>query len=215
MAKLTIKNLDHLGIIAGIVDELGIVDYLNQELGEDPKNKIKAGLVVKAMILNGLGFINSPLYLFSQFFEDKPLEHLLGEEIKASELNDDRLGRTLDLIFMADISRLFVGICLKAVDIFKRKQQSCHLDSSSLSVEGDYKLSVKREDQEESIIHITRGYSKDKRPDLKQFVLNMVCWQDGDIPAFLKLGDGNQSDKKEFAQLLVELKNNGILRDYI
>ena len=100
-----------------IVDELGIVDYLNQELGEDPKNKIKAGLVVKAMILNGLGFINSPLYLFSQFFEDKPLEHLLGEEIKASELNDDRLGRTLDLIFMADISRLFVGICLKAVDI--------------------------------------------------------------------------------------------------
>ena len=27
MAKLTIKNLDHLGIIAGIVDELGIVDY--------------------------------------------------------------------------------------------------------------------------------------------------------------------------------------------
>jgi hypothetical protein len=32
-----------------IVDELGIVDYLNQELGEDPKNKIKAGLVVKAM----------------------------------------------------------------------------------------------------------------------------------------------------------------------
>ena len=100
-----------------IVDELGIVDYLNQELGEDPKNKIKAGLVVKAMILNGLGFINSPLYLFSQFFEDKPLEHLLGEERKASELNDDRLGRTLDLIFMADISRLFVGICLKAVDI--------------------------------------------------------------------------------------------------
>ena len=53
----------------------------------------------------------------------------------------------------------------KPLYIFKRKKQSCHLDSSSLSVEGDYKLSVKREDQEESIIHITRGYSKDKRPD--------------------------------------------------
>ena len=98
------------------------------------------------------------------------------------------------------------SVVRKPLYIFKIKQQSCHLDSSSLSVEGDYKLSVKREDQEESIIHITRGYSKDKRPDLKQFVLNMVCWQDGDIPAFLKLGDGNQSDKKEFAQLLVEFK---------
>ncbi|WP_396888621.1 DUF4277 domain-containing protein [Microcystis aeruginosa] len=30
------------------------------------------------------------LYLFSQFFKDKPLEHLLGKGIKASDLHDDR-----------------------------------------------------------------------------------------------------------------------------
>jgi transposase len=162
--------------------------------------------VVKAMLLNGLGFINSPLYLFSKFFEDKPLEHLLGKGIKASDLNDDRLGRVLDLIYMADSNCLFVGICLKAVEIFKVRMQSCHLDSSSLSVEGEYKLSVGKEDKENKIIHITHGYSKDKRPDLKQFVLNMVCWGDGDIPAFLELGDGNQSDKKEFAELLIKFK---------
>ena len=107
MSQLTVKNLDHLGVIAGIVDELGIVDYLNEELGEDKKTKISAGLVVKAMILNGLGFINSPLYLFSRFFEDKPVEHLLGEGIKASDLNDDRLGRVLDLIFMVGIIAVF------------------------------------------------------------------------------------------------------------
>ena len=206
MSQLTVKNLDHLGVIAGIVDELGIVDYLNEELGEDKKTKISAGLVVKAMILNGLGFINSPLYLFSRFFEDKPVEHLLGEGIKASDLNDDRLGRVLDLIFMAGISRLFVGICLKVVEIFQIKMGSSHLDSTSLSLEGEYKSSVKREDEENPIIHITHGYSKDKRPDLKQFVLNMVCWDDGDIPAFLELGDGNQSDKKEFAKLLIKFK---------
>jgi len=34
MIQLTVKNLDHLGIIAAIVDELGIVDYINQQLGE-------------------------------------------------------------------------------------------------------------------------------------------------------------------------------------
>jgi transposase len=201
MTKLNVKNLDHLGIIAAIVDELGIVDYINEQLQENDRAKISAGLVVKAMILNGLGFIHSPLYLFSQFFEDKPLEHLLGKGIKASDLNDDRLGRVLDLIFMAGISRLFIGICLRAVEIFKIIMRSSHLDSSSLSVEGDYKLSVEREDDESQIIHITHGYSKDKRPDLKQFVLNLVCWGDGDIPAFLELGDGNQSDKKEFAEI--------------
>ena len=32
MTKLSVKNLDHLGIIAAIVDELGIVDYINEQL---------------------------------------------------------------------------------------------------------------------------------------------------------------------------------------
>ncbi|ARI82856.1 Similarity [Microcystis aeruginosa PCC 9432] len=34
MTQLTVKNPDHLGIIAAIIDELGIVDYMNQQLGE-------------------------------------------------------------------------------------------------------------------------------------------------------------------------------------
>jgi transposase len=62
------------------------VDYINEQLQENDRAKISAGLVVKAMILNGLGFIHSPLYLFSQFFEDKPLEHLLGKGVKPAFL---------------------------------------------------------------------------------------------------------------------------------
>jgi hypothetical protein len=54
MTKLSVKNLDHLGIIAAIVDELGIVDYINEQLQENDRAKISAGLVFKAMILNGL-----------------------------------------------------------------------------------------------------------------------------------------------------------------
>ena len=53
MTQLNVKNLDHLGIIAAIVDELGLVDYINEQLGENDRAKISAGLVVKAMILNG------------------------------------------------------------------------------------------------------------------------------------------------------------------
>ena len=37
------------------------------------------------MILNGLGFIHSPLYLFSQFFEDKPGTQITEEEKKKAE----------------------------------------------------------------------------------------------------------------------------------
>ena len=46
-----------------------------------------------AMILNGLGLVSAPLYLFSKFFEGKPTEHLIGKGIKPEHINDDRLGQ--------------------------------------------------------------------------------------------------------------------------
>lgn len=52
-------------------------------------------------------------------------------------------------------------------------------------------------------IRVTYGYSRDHRRDLKQFVMNLVCWGDGDLPAFLELADGNQSDKAHFAEVLL------------
>jgi transposase len=48
------------------------------------------------MILNGLGFVSAPLYLFGQFFQGKATEQLLGAGIKPEHLNDDRLGNVLD-----------------------------------------------------------------------------------------------------------------------
>jgi transposase len=93
------KNLDHLGIIAGIIDEIGIVEEINEIFCRDSREKINTGEVVKAIILNGLGFVSKPLYLFSQFFEDKAIEHLLGPGIKAEELNDDKIGRVMDKLY--------------------------------------------------------------------------------------------------------------------
>ncbi|MBD2364173.1 DUF4277 domain-containing protein [Anabaena minutissima FACHB-250] len=59
-----IKNLDHLGIVVGIIDDIGIVEKINELLGTDTREKVNAGEVVKAIILNGLGFVSKPLYLF-------------------------------------------------------------------------------------------------------------------------------------------------------
>jgi len=69
-----------------------VVDIINEHLGEDPREQISAGVAVKAMILNGLGFVSAPLYLFEQFFKGKATEHLLGPGVSSEQLNDDRLG---------------------------------------------------------------------------------------------------------------------------
>ena len=68
MAKqLTIKNLDHLGLIAGIIDDLNIENIVNSLIKTDIREKISAGTIVKAIVLNGLGYMSKPLYLFPEF----------------------------------------------------------------------------------------------------------------------------------------------------
>ena len=50
------------------------------------------------------------------------------------------------------------------------------------------------------------GYSRDHRPDLKQFMMNLICVGDGDIPMMMEVVSGNQADKAIFAGLLQEFK---------
>ena len=78
-SEISVETIDHLGIVAGLVDEIGIVEMLNKRLGIDPREKVSTGVIIKAMILNGLGFVSAPLYLFGQFFQGKAIETLLGE----------------------------------------------------------------------------------------------------------------------------------------
>lgn len=190
-----------------MVDELEIVEQINQHLGEDPREQISPGVAVKAMILNGLGLVSAPLYLFEQFFVGKATEHLLGEGVLAGHLNNDRLGRVLDALYLGGLSPLFLATCMTAARKFGVECKSAHFDSTSLAVEGEY---VSTPHSLEGIapvpITITYGYSRDRRPDLKQFVMNLVCWNDGDMPAFIELADGNQSDKTRFAALMQEFK---------
>src|SRR3954451_9766182 len=95
------ERLDHLGIVAGVCQEIGLAEYLDALAGPH-EQQVSVGTATVAMILNGLGFSNRRLYLVSQFFATKPVEHLLGPGISAELLHDDRLGRTLDWLYAHD-----------------------------------------------------------------------------------------------------------------
>jgi transposase len=55
-------------------------------------------------------------------------------------------------------------------------------------------------------IEIVHGYSRDHRPDLKQFIIDMIVTGDGDIPIYLKIDSGNIDDKSVFVSRLKEFK---------
>src|SRR5437870_11450653 len=131
------ERLDHLGIVAGVCQEIGLAAWLD---AQDPSNRqqVSIGTATIAMILNGLGFSNRQLYLVPQYFENKPVEHLLGEGITADLLNDDCLGRTLDWIYEHDPTTLFAGLALQARQRFGIKAHHLHIDTTSFSVSGAY-----------------------------------------------------------------------------
>ncbi|RJS68684.1 DUF4277 domain-containing protein [Methanophagales archaeon] len=66
------KNLDHLGIVATVCKEIGLADEIDGVIGVDPRQKVTCGEAVVAMILNALGFVDRPLYLFPEFMATKP-----------------------------------------------------------------------------------------------------------------------------------------------
>jgi len=62
--EIQVQNLDHFGIVAGIIDSFGLVEEVDRLLGTHPLEHVTCGQVLKALILNGLGFVSAPLYLF-------------------------------------------------------------------------------------------------------------------------------------------------------
>jgi transposase len=101
---IKVLNLDHLGIVAGIIDEIELVEEINKIVGITTQEIVRLGQVMKAMILNGLGFLSAPLYIFEKFFVGKATSHLIGKGILPEHLNDDRLGRVLDKYYQVEQS---------------------------------------------------------------------------------------------------------------
>lgn len=195
MEPVHVERLDHLGVIAAVIKDLGLIDMINARLVPDAQEVLTPGEAVAGMILNGLGFANRPLSLTPQFFANKPLDLLLREGLEAELFNRFKLGRTLDEAYTYGCDVLFQELALAVCAQEGIDQRFNHLDTTSFSLTGEYVP-----DNDEHAITITHGYSKDHRPDLKQAVLELMVSQDGGVPCVSKSWDGNTSDIHVFQE---------------
>ena len=200
--RYAVQDMDHLGLVAGMVDELGLVERIDSLIPQDlAQRNLSVGLVVKAMILNGLGFIQRVLYLMPSFFQNKPLDRWLGPGIRPEHLNDDVLGRALDTIYRYGPTRLFAPLAAQAV---KRLGLTCrigHLDATSVHTDGRYNS---ERDPPEGVIQITKGYSRDHRPELNQVVTQLICENQAGLPLFMAALSGNSCDQTSFRETISE-----------
>jgi transposase len=194
--------LDHLGLVAAMFDKLGIGDVIDRNIDQDARRRqVSVGQAVKAMVLNGLGFVNQQLYLVPRFFDNKPLDRLIGPEVEAAHLNDDVLGRALDALYGVGVTPLYTLIATEACARLGLALPYVHLDTTSFHVDGRYNST---ETPEETVIHITQGYSRDHRPDLNQVMLELMVEHQAGIPLWMKPLSGNSSDVVEFGRVVDE-----------
>ncbi len=71
-----------------------------------------------------------------------------------------------------------------------------NVDTTTFSLQGDYNKKSSKDPECPTPIQITYGYSKDKRPDLKQFTLFLVMKSKAELPIYSQSLDGNSSDRK-------------------
>lgn len=181
-------QVDHLPIVAHYARRLGLVDIVNRltcvEMDVDP------GTIVLGLVLDTLSG-RSPLYHLQKAFENTDRELLFGQPLPAEYFNDDNVGRVLDHLFEVGTQKLFSALSVNALQHFELSTKHVHFDTTSVNLYGEYLNS----ESDQAPFTITHGYSKDHRPDLKQFVLSMLC-VGGNVPIVGKLEDGNASDKK-------------------
>jgi transposase len=198
----SIRTIGHLGIVAGAFDSLGIGRVLDRALPKNRHHNLSHTQSVKAMCINGLGFVERRLYLFPAFFSDIAVSRLLGPEVTIEQLNDDVLGRTLDAIAEYGPTELFNEIVAECLLPSEFGSHCVHIDTTNFSVTGEYES-----DFDARKIEITYGYPKDGRWDLKRFVLGIAANQHG-VPLFLQTFSGNESDKESIRKIVEALTEN-------
>ena len=101
------QSFDHLGLVAGMFEALGITEVIDNATQQDPAMRsVTAGHAVKAMVLNGLGVVHQPLSLVPHFFQHTPIARLIAPGIQASHRNDDTLGRALETLYAYGVPEL-------------------------------------------------------------------------------------------------------------
>ncbi len=194
-------------IINSFLQRLQLREIIDRHLPPPPLRPGRAPALSPATIvlvlLRNILLSRQPMYAIPQWLQGfvPGLFDLTPTQVRF--FHDDRIGRTLDRLFrcsqpaaldryhLASHSRLF-GIDLSQF----------HQDTTSVTVHGEYRNST----SDSAAPHITFGYNKDHRPDLKQLIWSLVVSSDGAVPVHFHLHPGNTADDQVHQQTWLTLR---------
>jgi len=182
------KDVDVFPLVKYYIEQLQIDQILSAAMPTPPESRVSHEQTLCIMIAN-IVIAKHPLYKIenwvSKYFDGRTIDK--SEE--SIQYNDDRCGRVLDKLFLADRNTLLSQISAKAIEVHQLELSQINNDSTSVSFAGAY-----NGDTDDNVVNLTYGFSKDHRPDCKQVVFGLSTTSDGHVPISYELFDGNRTD---------------------
>jgi transposase len=188
------RRIAGLPVVNGVLSRLGFEELIASHLPEpDPRCELAPVRAVGVLVRN-LALGRQPLYGLGDWAAgfDPTLLGLSSNE--TGSLNDDRVGRALDQLFLADRASLLTSLSLQAITAYGIALDELHDDSTSLALYGAYRDAHGEPTGGVTPARPARGFSKDHRPDLLQLVWALTISADGAVPVTYRLLDGNTED---------------------
>jgi len=174
-------------LISSIAERLGLKAILSEYIVPYGNETVPAVDTLMLLLCN-ITLGRQPLYELEQWVQRiDPRCYALSIE-SHGVYNDDRFGRALDRLYLADRASLMTEIVMKMISVVELDLSRVHNDSTTVKAYG------KIPGMTSTGLKLAHGKSKDYRPDLKQLVFSLSVSSDGAVPVHYKTYSGNRTD---------------------
>ena len=188
-----------LPLIKAMLDELEVGATIDA-LVPNTTGEFPFGGLAEVLIASRLQDKPLPLYEIAGWAGQTAVPALFG--IPAEKLNDDRLGAMLDAL-RPQREAIWARVVGQAVRRFGLDLSTLHADPTKIAFEGSY---AGWEDLPPDVPCITYGKPKDGQVDRKLVTLSQWVSNDGGVPVWIGLADGNAADDPLYLQDLRALR---------
>jgi transposase len=186
-----------LPLLQRIVERMQLQRILSEYLPRDDSRTELPTVTALLVLFANLLMAREPVYGVGEWAALFPPDLLGLREQDVSRLHDDRLGRSLDRMFVGIGPALIMAVVRHVIQEFDISLDELHNDSTTVSFYGAYDQAGQESEQRGRPTHaITWGHSKARRPDLKQLLYNLTVTSDGNVPIFFSSASGNTVDDR-------------------
>jgi transposase len=190
--------LDHLGLVAGMFDALGLGDVIDRATPQHPDMRdLTVGEAVHAMVLKGLGCMNQARYRVPRLFQTNPTDRLMVPRRAPAQRPADALGRALETLYTSGVTALYRRMAATAAERLGLAPRLAHLDRTSFPVAG---RDNSDEAPEAQVVQMTRGDSREHRPDFNPVMWELIVAHQAGLPLLMKPRSGHSRDAQDVGE---------------